>query len=147
GAVTMPAGSSFSVPITVTPTVAGSLVNPRSGGACAADPNDVIPESNERNNSCTPNPVTVTPVADLSITKTDNATEAVPGTAITYPLVAGNAGPSAVTGATVTDTVPAAITGVTWSCGGAGGASCPSPANGSGDINVLVNLPVGGTAT
>jgi len=85
------------------------------------------------------------PQADLSITKTDGQTTAVPGTPITYTIAASNAGPSATTGATVTDTVPAAIMGATWTCVGAGGGTCTP--SGSGNINDTVNLPVGGTVT
>jgi hypothetical protein len=50
-----------------------------------------------------------------------------------------------VTGATVTDNFPAAITSVAWTAVYAGGAS--GPANGVGNIGATVNLPVGGTAT
>ncbi len=85
------------------------------------------------------------PTADLSITKTDGQASAVPGQPITYTITAGNAGPSAVTGATVADTFPAALTGVTWTCTGAGGGSCP--ASGSGNLNASVNLPAGGSVT
>jgi uncharacterized repeat protein (TIGR01451 family) len=69
----------------------------------------------------------------------------VTGQPITYTIVASNAGPNAANGATLTDTLPAAITGVTWTCMGANGASCT--ASGSGDVNDTVNLPVGGTVT
>ena len=57
--------------------------------------------------------------------------------------MASNAGPSVANGAMVTDTVPAEITGATWTCVGTGGASCT--ASGSGNINDTVNLPVAGT--
>ncbi|HKC11117.1 MAG TPA: FG-GAP-like repeat-containing protein, partial [Vicinamibacteria bacterium] len=86
-----------------------------------------------------------TPVADLSITKTDGHESAVPGTQITYTIVASNAGPSPANPATVTDTVPGTITGVTWTCVAAGGATCT--ASGSGSISQGVNLPVGGSVT
>ncbi len=85
------------------------------------------------------------PAADLAITKTDGQTTAVAGQPVTYTIVASNAGPSAVTGATVADTVPAAITGATWTCASAAGGTCA--ASGSGNINDTVNLPVGGTVT
>ncbi len=85
------------------------------------------------------------PQADLSITKTDGQATEVPGTSITYTIVASNAGPSVANGATVADTVPAAITSATWTCLGAGGGTCA--ANGSGNINDSANLPVGGTVT
>src|SRR5439155_22553529 len=83
--------------------------------------------------------------ADLSITKTDGQTVYVPGTPVTYTIVAANAGPKGVTGATVSDTPPAAITGATWTCVAAGGGTCgPS---GSVSINDTVNLPMGGSVT
>ena len=63
---------------------------------------------------------------------------------MTYTIVASNAGPNGVTGATVTDTFPAALT-CTWTCVGAGGGTCT--ASGSGNINDTVNLPAGGSVT
>ena len=84
-------------------------------------------------------------LADLAITKTDGATSVTAGTPVTYTITATNAGPSGVTGATVADTLPAAITGATWTCVGAGGGSCT--ASGSGNLNDLVNLPAGASVT
>lgn len=85
-----------------------------------------------------------TPTADLSITNNDGVTSAIAGGSVTYTIVAANSGPSSVTGATVADTFPSTLT-CSWTCGGAGGGSCPAP--GSGNINAAVNLPVGGSAT
>lgn len=82
--------------------------------------------------------------ADLSITKTDGVTTAIPGGSTTYTITASNAGPDAVTGATVADTFPASLN-CTWTCSGAGGGTCP--ASGSGNINSSVNLPVSGSVT
>ncbi|MEZ5443910.1 MAG: proprotein convertase P-domain-containing protein [Lysobacterales bacterium] len=82
--------------------------------------------------------------ADLGITKTAPA-NAVPGATIAFQLVASNTGPDAAPMATVTDTFAATLSACTWTCTGAGGATCP--ANGSGNINATVNLPVAGTAT
>jgi uncharacterized repeat protein (TIGR01451 family) len=62
--------------------------------------------------------------ADLAITKTDGVTTATPGGSLTYTITASNAGPSNAPGATVADTLPAALTG-TWTCVGAGGAPAP----------------------
>jgi uncharacterized repeat protein (TIGR01451 family) len=97
------------------------------------------------NNSATDND-TIIPAANLSITKTDGQTTAAPGQAITYTIVASNAGPNPVTGATVSDTFPAALAGVTWTCTASAGSSCGA-AGGAGNINTTVNLLVGGTAT
>ncbi len=88
---------------------------------------------------------TVNPSADLSITKDNGQSESLPGETVTYTLVAANAGPSPLTGATVTDTLPAVLSNASWSCVGAGGASCT--ASGSGDLNDSIDLPVGGSAT
>ncbi len=91
-------------------------------------------------------PVTTAPVADLSITKTDGSTTEVPGTSVTYTIVATNSGPNPIIGATVTDTFPAAISGVSWTCVGAGGGTCTAGPV-AGNINDTGNLPVGATVT
>jgi hypothetical protein len=57
-----------------------------------------------------------------------------------------NAGPSAANGSTVTDTVPSALTGVTWTCTAVAGSSCAA-GSGTGSINTTVNLANGGSAT
>ncbi|MGH9819591.1 MAG: FG-GAP-like repeat-containing protein, partial [Pyrinomonadaceae bacterium] len=88
---------------------------------------------------------TVTPQADLAITKTDGVTTANAGTSVVYTITASNTGPSNVTGATVADTFPATLT-ATWTCAGAGGGTCT--AAGAGNINdSTVNLPAGGSVT
>jgi uncharacterized repeat protein (TIGR01451 family) len=82
--------------------------------------------------------------ADLAITKTNGSTTSVPGGSTTYTITSSNAGPDAVTGATVADTFPAALT-CTWTCVGAGGGTCT--AAGSGNLSDSVNLPAGGSVT
>ena len=89
---------------------------------------------------------TLAPVADLSITKTDFAATATPGTTVSYQIVASNSGPSDVTGAVVSDTPPVELIGVTWSCAASGGASCAN-SSGASSISEVVDLPVGGTVT
>jgi uncharacterized repeat protein (TIGR01451 family) len=103
-----------------------------------------ITDPSPGNNSATDTD-TIIPAADLSITKTDGLSTASPGQAITYTIVASNAGPNPVTGATVADTVPASLTAPTWTCIGAGGGTCT--AAGVGDINDTVNLPAGASVT
>jgi hypothetical protein len=83
---------------------------------------------------------TGTPSADLSIVKS-SAVNLIQLGLIQYTLVVSNAGPSAVTGAVVTDTFPTVLSNVLWSCVGIGGGSCA--ANGTGNISELVDLPVG----
>ena len=87
----------------------------------------------------------LTPVADLSITKTDGVQSVVPGTLVRYTLVVRNAGPSAVIGALVQD--PASPP-----CRGCGGRVWRRQARavgrqGTGPIATTVNLAPGGTAT
>ena len=93
---------------------------------------------------------TVGPLAvdpDLAITKTDGQTSTAPGASLTYTVVVTNNGPQDVTGARVTDPVPASLVGVTWTCTASSGSSCPDPASGTGEIDVLVDLLATGTAT
>ena len=89
---------------------------------------------------------TLTPVSDLSITKTDGAASATPGTAITYTIVVSNSGPSTVVGAPVIDALPAALGSVTWTCSATVGSACTDP-TGAGDIASSVDLLSGGSAT
>jgi uncharacterized repeat protein (TIGR01451 family) len=84
--------------------------------------------------------------ADLAIHKTDGQVYAAPGGFLTYTITASNPGPYPALGATVRDSFPAALSGVTWTCVASGGASC-IVASGSGNIDRTVNLPVGGSVT
>lgn len=62
-------------------------------------------------NRVTANPgLTVNPEADLSVTKTDGVTSAIPGQSLTYTIVASINGPSADPSVTITDTFPADLT-------------------------------------
>jgi uncharacterized repeat protein (TIGR01451 family) len=139
--VSLPVGGSvtFTVSATVAPDATGSLANT----ALVAPPAGLA-DPNAANNSATDTD-TLTPQADLQITKTDGVTSVVPGTSVTYTIAATNAGPSTVTGATVTDAFPAALTGVTWTCSASAGSACPP--SGSGNITASVDLLPGGTAT
>ena len=140
--VNLPVGASvtFTISATVVASATGTLVNT----ATIAAPGGVT-DPTPGNNSATDSD-TLNPTADLSITKTDGSLTEVPGTSVTYTVVASNAGPSAVSAATVTDTMPASLSGVTWTCVPAGGGSCAA-GSGSGNIATTVDLPVGATAT
>jgi uncharacterized repeat protein (TIGR01451 family) len=136
-----PSGTAtFTVTATVSSTATGTLVNTATVAAPAG-----VTDGNAANNSATDTD-TLGPTADLSITKTDGQTTAIPGTGVTYTIVVTNPGPSAVTGATVADTMPASLTGVTWTCVASGTGSC-TLASGSGNINTTVDLPASSTAT
>ena len=89
---------------------------------------------------------TLTPEADLSITKTDGVTIATAGGSVTYTIVASNAGPERRPGLERDRQLPGRL-----HAGRAGPASAravaPAPPDGSGNINDTVNLPVGGSVT
>ncbi|HEY3569843.1 MAG TPA: ExeM/NucH family extracellular endonuclease [Thermoanaerobaculia bacterium] len=137
--VNLPAGGSVTYTATcaIDPSATGTLSN------TATVANGGTSDSNTGNNSATDTD-TLTPNADLSITKTDGVTTATPGGSVTYTITASNAGPSNAPGATVADTFPASLT-CTWTCVGAGGGTCT--ASGSGNVNDTVNLPAGGSVT
>jgi uncharacterized repeat protein (TIGR01451 family) len=84
-------------------------------------------------------------VADLAVTKTNGLFEVVPGQAVTYTITASNAGPSDAPNAILLDTLSAALSGATWTCSASAGSSCS--AGGSGSIDDVVSLLVGGIAT
>jgi uncharacterized repeat protein (TIGR01451 family) len=83
--------------------------------------------------------------ADLTVTVDDGQTTAVPGETVSYTITASNPGPTPVTGALVSDVLPAALVSATWTCAGAGGGVCTP--SGSGDIADTVDLPLGASVT
>ena len=136
--VNLPVGGSVTYTVTavVSAAATGTLSNTATVSSSVTDPDPA-------NNSATDTD-TLTPQADVAITKTDGVTSATPGGSVTYTITASNAGPSNAPGATVADTFPAALT-ATWTCVGAGGGTCT--ASGSGNVNDTVNLPAGGSVT
>ncbi len=141
-AVNLPVGGS--VTYTVNATIAASATGSLSNTATVAVGGGVT-ETAPANNTATDTD-TLTPQANLAITKTDGAATEIPGTSITYTITASNpTGPSNAPGSTVTDNFPGTLTGVTWTCVGAGGGTCTGA--GAGNISDAVNLPVGGSVT
>jgi uncharacterized repeat protein (TIGR01451 family) len=92
--------------------------------------------------------------ADLAISKT-GSTSVSTGGSVSYTLRVWNNGTNAVTGATVTDTLPASLTSVSWTCVATGTADCNTAlagtgATGTGNIsltNVSLEVDTGGTTT
>jgi uncharacterized repeat protein (TIGR01451 family) len=126
------------ITITVTaPAQGGTVTNTASVSATTVDPATANNSDSETTD--------VAVVADLSVAKTDGQTVVAPGQSITYTITVANAGPSAVTGATVTDTVPAGLQDATWTCSASSGSSCTP--SGTGSIGDAVDLLAGGTAT
>lgn len=86
-------------------------------------------------------------VADLSISKTDNATTYVPGGTATYTITVRNAGPDAASGVTATDNLPSGVTlSGPWTCSASAGSSCQaSSGGGNGDTSVVVTVDLDAT--
>jgi uncharacterized repeat protein (TIGR01451 family) len=133
------ASQSAVLSITATVTRAGTFTNTATKTAANE------PDPNPANDSGS---ITATAgrVADLSVTKTDSVDSVVAGLTDTYTITVANAGPSTVTGASVADTFPAVLTGVTWTCSATDGGACGTT-SGSGPIGTTVDLPAGASAT
>jgi uncharacterized repeat protein (TIGR01451 family) len=125
----VPSGYTTPDPISNTASASSATVDPATG-----------------NNSATASTTTSgAAIADLAISKTNGVATIVPGTTTTYTITVTNAGPSDAFGARVIDDFPAVLTGVTWTCTATPGSACPG--SGSGDLDVTVNVAVGGTVT
>ena len=131
--------ATFTISATVSPSAVSTLAN-----TVTIDAPGTVVDPVAGNNTATDTD-NLSPTTDLSITKTDGLTSAQPGDPITYTIVVGSAGPSAVTGAVVTDTMPPGLTGIGWTCAASGGGVCA--AAGSGSLDELVDLPVGASVT
>jgi uncharacterized repeat protein (TIGR01451 family)/MYXO-CTERM domain-containing protein len=83
--------------------------------------------------------------ADVAITKTDGVAAVGWGQAVSYAITMSNAGPGAAGSVTMADTMPAQLSGATWTCAGTGGGTCV--ASGSGNISSVASLPVGSSVT
>src|SRR5262249_21144159 len=81
----------------INPTATGSLVN-----IATVTPPGGTPSSGTDTDA-------LTPQADLSVTKDDGKTSAVPGTPDTYTITVTNNGPSTVSSVILTDDEPAAL--------------------------------------
>ncbi len=149
GSVTLGATTgAFDVVFSVTPTAAGALTNPASGGVCRTDPDNNIVESSESNNDCA-DTVTVT-APDLTAAKSNDVSGAITlGNAFTWTVTVANTGAAGATfaaGQTILrDDLPG---GPTY-----GAPTVQNPVNVSGSIgctiasNVLTCIASGGSVT
>ena len=139
--VTVPRGgrATYTVRATASSTLAGVLTN-----TATVTPTDGDPDPNPDNNTST-DTSTAAPVADLQIVKTDSSVTYTPGLPVTYTITVTNAGPSFVRGARVADVFPATITAAAWNAVFTGTGSVGNAA-GTGSIDEVIDLAVGGTA-
>ncbi|MCP3969888.1 MAG: DUF11 domain-containing protein, partial [Rhodobacteraceae bacterium] len=138
--LSMPSGSSvtYTAICAVASDATGTLSNTATATAS-------ITEQVTGNNSGTDSDTAITQEANLAISKTDSLTSVVAGQGLTYTIVAQNNGPSDDPSATVTDALPASLTGCSYTSVAAGGASDND--SGSGDISDTVSLPSGASVT
>ena len=141
---TVASGSTATVTVsaTVGPDTVGTLHNTATVTSSTTDPN---PDNNTGTSD-----TTVNRAADVSVTKTFIGSSAVPGDAVSWTIVAGNAGPSTATAVVVTDSLPAAVTGITATFGSMHTACTVtgqdvSCALGSLAVGTAVNIAVTGT--
>ena len=104
-------GASTNLTLTVTAPASGTLSNTAVVVTPTGDPNPT-------NNTAGPVITTVTPLADVSLSKSAQASVNA-GANFTYTLVASNAGPSTASSLSITDSLPASVTFVSASSGGA----------------------------
>ena len=119
----------------------GSALGPGTGGANPATANVASAPwaINNTNFNCP-----AVPSIGLGISKLGPTSVQV-GQSISYTIAITNTGPADGAGSVFTDSVPAAINNVTWSCIASAGAICPS-ASGAGNVisQTIATLPVGG---
>src|SRR5204862_471814 len=103
-------GSSVAITLngTADPAATGSITN-----IVTVSPPAGVNDTNPRNNTASDTD-TLTPQADLAVTKDDGKTSVVPGTAETYTITVTNNGPSTVSSVNLTDTIPAILLGATF---------------------------------
>ena len=137
----MPAGSSvtYTIVATIDPGATGTLSNTVTVSGSVTDPDS-------GNDSATDDDTDLVPTADISVTKDDGITSAIPGQdTVTYTIVVTNNGPSDDPSVSVTDNLPADLTG-TYTSVAAGGAT-GNTAMGSGDLAETLNMPAGSSVT
>ncbi|HSS20247.1 MAG TPA: hypothetical protein VLL54_09240 [Pyrinomonadaceae bacterium] len=134
--------ATYTITGTLSASASGTLVNTATVAVPAW-----LTDSAPANNTATDTD-TINLSANLGITKTDGVATINSGSPVTYTIVVSNAGPDASNGSIVTDTVPASITGVNWTCGSVtGGATCGAASGSGNSINTTANLPSGSSVT
>ncbi|WP_218119651.1 DUF11 domain-containing protein, partial [Pseudoxanthomonas sp. CF125] len=112
---------------TVTVTLPGDISDPAAGNNSATDSNALSLQ------------------ADITVLKTlISASPALAGSQVAYRIQVSNAGPSSVSGVTVTDTLPSELSAISWTCAPVSAGSSCSAAAGTGNLNLTVALAVGG---
>lgn len=112
----------YDITATLSSTFSGTLTNTGRATITA-----LVTDPNPGNNTQTVTS-TVTPAANLSITKTNSVNALVAGTTTTYTITVNNSGPANATNTVVTDPVTTGLSCTSVTCSVvSGGAVCPTP--------------------
>jgi uncharacterized repeat protein (TIGR01451 family) len=136
-------------------TVVTLVATPQAGfrlselTGCGGAPVDVSPYTTDPVTApCTVRAVFVqsgaTP-AHVAVSITNGRAVSVPGDVVSYEIIAYNHSGVAVNGLSLTSTLPIALGGATWTCDAASAAFC-TPASGSGNLAMGLNLPPSSSA-
>lgn len=117
--------------VTNTATVELPTLGSSTGVSCTTlNANGITRSFNSTTGACTTaDQDTVLASADLEVSKTSEKATYNTGDVVKYTIKAWNNGALAVTDAILTDTVPANIAGLSWTCTKYGTAVCPTTAN------------------
>lgn len=93
--------------------------------------------------------VNATAEVGLSLSISDGRSHAASGQVLNYLIVAGNAGPSNATAASLGSSLPPQFVGasVTWLCAASSGSSCGAASSGSGNLPASINIAAGGSVS
>lgn len=136
--------------VTNTATVEVPTLGSSTGVSCTTlNANGITRSFNQTTGTCTTaDQDTVLASADLEVSKVSDKATYNTGEVVKYTIKAWNNGGLAVTDATLTDTVPANIASLTWTCTKYGTAVCPTTMASSESSNSLtatgLNLPANG---
>ncbi|TAG60451.1 MAG: DUF4347 domain-containing protein [Oscillatoriales cyanobacterium] len=133
---TLANGASVTRSITVTaPATIGSVTNLAFSSSSTFDPNLI---NNTGEGIVSQATTAIVPATADIITSKTGPTTAVAGSTVTYTITSQNSGPSSATNVTVTDALPAGLTGVTASDGGS-----YNPATGVVTFPAIATLGIG----
>jgi uncharacterized repeat protein (TIGR01451 family) len=148
---TVTSGTANDVTVTIVATVGASTASSITNTATVTTS---TPDPTSSNNQASAQ-TTVTPSADLQLTKTDSPDPVQAGSNVTYTLKVHNAGPSTATGVSVSDAIPSGLTFVSSSstqgtCAGTTTVTCDIgtvDAGAANDVTVTIVATAGPAAT
>ena len=142
GTATLPVASTLTVVLQAVAGTSGAVINSATIAAPAG-----VTELNPGNNVGTVT-VNIGPQADLSLTKSATPTVILYDQTTTFTLIARNAGPNAATNATLNDTLPSGLLGMTFiGATGFSGGTLTRSVTTSSQFNGTLTLPANSSVT